>query len=209
MKDSSLNEDLSVAVPSETRQPRSKPDRCAGFRTFARAPGRSQTLPVPDHAFASESSRRYPSARSALATPSILVECRRSVRRCTSRRLTPNRRASSAGRSISKTRTTERSTERSNACRRDSEIETKRTRNGRRRCTPSEIRRHLQASSGRYRERRDVPDLDRRKRVRYKCAKHLRRRAAAAAFERARRKKTESRAARRFGKGAKNEQNER
>lgn len=182
-----------------------QPDRCAGFRTFARAPGRSQTLPVPDHAFASESSRRYPSARSALATPSILVECRRSVRRCTSRRLTPNRRASSAGRPISKTRTTERS----NACRRGSEIETKRTRNGRRRCTPSEIRRHLQASSGRYGERRDVPDLDRRKRVRYKCAKHLRRRAAAAAFERARRKKTESRAARRFGKGAKNGQNER
>lgn len=85
----------------------------------------------------------------------------------------------------------------------------KRTRNGRRRCAPSEIRRHLQASSGRYRERRDVPDLDRRKRVRYKCAKHVRRRAAAAAFERARRKKTESRAARRFGKGAKNGQNER
>lgn len=167
--------------------------------------GRSQALPIPGHAFASESSRRYPSARSALATPSILVECRRSVRRCTSRRLTPNRRASSAGRSISKTRTTERS----NASRRGSEIETKRTRNGRRRCAPSEIRRHLQASSGRYRERRDVPDLDRRKRVRYKCAKHVRRRAAAAAFERPRRKKTESRAARRFGKGAKNEQNER
>lgn len=182
-----------------------QPDRCAGFRTFARAPGRSQTLPVPDHPFASESSRRYPSARSGLATPSILVECRRSVRRCTSRRLTPNRRASSAGRSISKTRTTERS----NACRHGSEIETKRTRNGRPRCAPSEIRRHLQASSGRCRERRDVPDLDRRKRVRYKCARHVRRRAAAAAFERARRKKTALRAARRFGKGAKNGQNER
>ena len=65
------------------------------------------------------------------------------------------------------------------------------------------------ASPGRYGERRDVPDLDRRKRVRYKCAKHVRRRAAAAAFERARRKKTEPRAARRFGKGAKNEHNER
>lgn len=84
-----------------------------------------------------------------------------------------------------------------------------RTRNGRRRCAPSEIRRHLQASSGRYRERRDVPDLDRRKRVRYKCARHVRRRAAAAAFERARRKKTALRAARRFGKGAKNGQNKR
>lgn len=58
------------------------------------------------------------------------------------------------------------------------------------------------------REASESPDLDRQKRVRYKCAKHMRRRAAAAAFERARQKKT-LRAARRFGKGAKNEHNER
>lgn len=168
-----------------------QPDRCAGFRTFARAPGRSQTLPVPDHAFASESSRRYPSARSALATPSILVECRRSVRRYTSRRLTPNRRASSAGRTPDSTIALSSKTlaaadggtspstssrlaalvsasgmSRKNralacglksstiACRHGSEIETKRTRNGRRRCPPRKsagITRKIRGASGRAR----------------------------------------------------------
>ena len=205
MKDSSLNEDLSVAVPSVARQPRSirsttRPVR--GLPNFRASPGPKsnasgsgsrlrerefETVPERTQRFGDAVDfGRMPKVREAMHFPAADAQP-----------------TGKLGRAADLKNTNDRTFERLSARLGN------RNKAYSKRPTPLHPLGNPPASPGRYGERRDVPDLDRRKRVRYKCAEHVRRRAAAAAFERARRKKTESRAARRFGKGAKNGQNER